>query len=237
MSSFINDDNDNDDVEVLFSYQGSFGPPTYGHYKSMLAFAEQLSKEYNGKIKMLFMMSPGGSKKHLFPTINSRREVLQKFCDMLNIEKDSNDNIINKNITFYVGKEEINIVKNENKSVGTIETIDELAKNYKKDTKICLGMGLDNAYQLPYWANIDQYKNKVHKIYVVPRNPTEEDIEKTRRFEVNDESVEMRFDVTVPWTNNTFLHLWTFKTPIFTELKKTKNVKSIMMVLLFPLLF
>ena len=33
------------------------------------------------------------------------------------------------------------------------------------------------------------------------------------------------------------LHLWTFKTPIFTELKKSKNVKSIMMVLLFPLLF
>jgi Leucine-rich repeat (LRR) protein len=33
------------------------------------------------------------------------------------------------------------------------------------------------------------------------------------------------------------LHLWTFKMPIFTELKKSKNVKSIMMVLLFPLLF
>jgi hypothetical protein len=33
------------------------------------------------------------------------------------------------------------------------------------------------------------------------------------------------------------LHLWTFKTPIFTELKKSKNVKSILMVLLFLLLF
>jgi hypothetical protein len=32
------------------------------------------------------------------------------------------------------------------------------------------------------------------------------------------------------------LHLWTFKTPILTELKKSKNIKSIMMVLLFPVL-
>jgi hypothetical protein len=38
-------------------------------------------------------------------------------------------------------------------------------------------------------------------------------------------------------TSMNALHLWTFKTPIFTELKKSKNVKSIMMVLLFPLLF
>ena len=34
-----------------------------------------------------------------------------------------------------------------------------------------------------------------------------------------------------------FLHLWTFQTPIFTALKKYKNVKSILMVLLFLLLF
>ena len=33
-----------------------------------------------------------------------------------------------------------------------------------------------------------------------------------------------------------FLHLWTFKTPTF-ALKKYKNVKSILMVLLFFLLF
>ena len=37
-------------------------------------------------------------------------------------------------------------------------------------------------------------------------------------------------------SNNRILHLWTFKTPTLT-LKKYKNVKSILMVLLFLLLF
>ena len=205
MSSFINND-------VLFSYQGSFGPPTYGHYKSMLAFAEQLSTEYTGNIKMFFMMSPGGSKKHLFPTIESRKAVLQEFCDALKLAIENNTKIINKKITFHVGDQEIIIAENQNKSVGTIETINVLIKKTKseeyKNYNICLGMGLDNAYQLPYWANIDEYENKVHKIYVVPRNPTNEDIEKTRMFRVvnEDKSVaEMRFDVTVPWKNDTFL--------------------------------
>jgi len=38
-------------------------------------------------------------------------------------------------------------------------------------------------------------------------------------------------------TNTAILHLFTFQTPIFTALKKIKNVKSILMVLLFLLLF
>ena len=43
-------------------------------------------------------------------------------------------------------------------------------------------MGLDNAYQLPYWQDIDKYVDLVHKIYVVPRTPTEAELEKTRMF-------------------------------------------------------
>jgi hypothetical protein len=41
---------------------------------------------------------------------------------------------------------------------------------------------------------------------------------------------------TFPVNTRTFLHLWTLKTPTF-ALKKYKNVKSILMVLLFLLLF
>ena len=74
---------------------------------------------------------------------------------------------------------------------------------------ICLGMGLDNAYQLPYWQDIDKYVDLVHKIYVVPRTPTAEELEKTRMFIVenvkNGSKAEMRFDITVPWINTTFL--------------------------------
>lgn len=203
---------------VVFSYQGSFGPPTYGHYKSMEAFAQQLSKEYSGEIKMYFMMSPGGSKTHLFPTQEMRKNVLQMFCNMLMSKKDTNESIQNKNITFEVGNEEIEIANGANKSIGTIDTIDKLSDKFNKDKyNICLGMGLDNAYQLPYWAKINDYASKVYKIYVVPREPTAVELEKTRRFTVG--AVEMRFDVTVPWKNDTFLKCFlppgsTFKDPV-----------------------
>jgi len=48
-----------------------------------------------------------------------------------------------------------------------------------------------------------------------------------------------KFYVTNDIASSPFLHLWTFKTPIYPTggIKKSKNVKSIMMVLLFPLLF
>ncbi len=194
---------------VIFSYQGSFGPPTYGHYKSMEAFAEKLSKEYSGEIKMYFMMSPGGSKTHLFPTQDMRKRVLQKFCDMLMSKKDTNESIQNKNITFEVGNEEIEIANGANKSIGTIDTINKLSKFVEKGYNICLGMGLDNAYQLPYWAKINEYFSKVYKIYVIPRTPSEAELKKTCIFIVENtdgSKAEMRFDVTVPWKNDTFLN-------------------------------
>ncbi len=192
---------------VVFSYQGSFGPPTYGHYKSMEAFAQQLSTEYSGEIKMYFMMSPGGSKTHLFPTQEMRRSVLQMFCDMLMSKKNTNESIKNKNITFEVGNEEIEIANGANKSIGTIETIDLLSYKFDKNKyNICLGMGLDNAYQLPYWAKINEYVSKVFKIYVIPRKPSEAELKKTLRFTLKDTAVEMQFDITVPWKNDTFLN-------------------------------
>ena len=84
----------------------------------------------------------------------------------------------------------------------TIYTINKLKKLHPT-SKICLGMGLDNAYQLPYWQDIDKYVDLVHKIYVVPRTPSEKEKGDTCNFIV--ENTEMRFDVTVPWLNDTFL--------------------------------
>lgn len=215
---------------VVFSYQGSFGPPTYGHYKSMEAFAEQLSKEYSGEIKMYFMMSPGGSKTHLFPTQVMRQRVLQMFCDMLKLKYD-------KRITFEVGNQEIVIANSldakpgkviGDRSIDTIDTINKLSDEFNKDEyNICLGMGLDNAYQLPYWAKINLYDSKVYKIYVVPRNPTAEEEEKTRKFTVENTdgtTAEMRFDITVPWKNDTFLNCFLPPGSAVTRENVTKDV-------------
>ena len=70
--------------DVVFSYQGAFGPPTYGHYKSMEAFAQKLNTDFpDEKILMLFMPTAGGSKSHLLPTRIMRKKVLDMFCNML----------------------------------------------------------------------------------------------------------------------------------------------------------
>ena len=189
--------------DVVFSYQGAFGPPTYGHYKSMEAFADNLTREFsNKKILMLFMPTAGGSKSHLLPTRSMRKNVLDMFCNMLT----SNFT----NITFETSgiENEIFDAEETKTKTTTIYTINKLKKLHPT-SKICLGMGLDNAYQLPYWQDIDKYVDLVHKIYVVPRNPTAEELEKTRMFIVenvkNGSKAEMRFDITVPWINTTFL--------------------------------
>lgn len=189
--------------DVVFSYQGAFGPPTYGHYKSMEAFADNLTTEFsNKKILMLFMPTAGGSKLHLLPTRIMRKNVLDMFCKMLNDKF--------TNITFEtsdIENEIFDAAETKGKTT-TIYTIDKLKAKYSTST-ICLGMGLDNAYQLPYWQDINKYVDLVHKIYVVPRTPTEAELEKTRNFIVENtdgSKAEMRFDVTVPWTNTTFLN-------------------------------
>ena len=194
----------NKNYDVVFSYQGAFGPPTYGHYKSMDAFANQLTTDFKGKnILMLFMPTAGGSKTHLQPTRDSRKTVLDKFCSMLTSESK------NPNITFETSPIENKIfddVTTKGKTA-TIYTIEKLKSEYSNSI-ICLGMGLDNAYQLPYWEKMNDYSTKVAKIYVVPRTPTAEELEKTRLFNVENADgslAVMRFDVTVPWTNGTFL--------------------------------
>jgi nicotinic acid mononucleotide adenylyltransferase len=189
--------------DVVFSYQGAFGPPTYGHYKSMEAFADNLTREFpNNKILMLFMPTAGGSKTHLLPTRSMRKNVLDMFCTMLTSK--------NPNITFETSQIENEIFDAEvtKKKTATIYTINKLKAKYPTST-ICLGMGLDNAYQLPYWEDIDKYVDLVHKIYVVPREPSKAELENTRMFIVENtdgSTVKMQFDVTVPsWTKETFL--------------------------------
>ena len=147
---------------------------------------------------MLFMPTAGGSKSHLRPTRIMRKNVLDMFCNMLNSKF--------TNITFEtsgIENEIFDAEETKNKTT-TIYTIKKL-KDLYPSSKICLGMGLDNAYQLPYWQDIDKYVELVHKIYVVPREPTAEELEKTRIFTVTNTNGPMRFDVMVPWLNDTFL--------------------------------
>ena len=188
---------------VIFSFQGSFGPPTFGHLMSMYNFAKQIQKDYSGKKKLLFMPAAGGSKTHLFPTRESRTNVLRVFCQILTS--------LLPDIEFDVSDIEYNIAGSANRSVGTIHTIRKLVELKTSDSdEICLGMGLDNAYQLPYWESIDEYAQHVSKIYVVHRYPTPTELQNIRLFQVINADAKMTktkmyFDITVPsWTKAPF---------------------------------
>jgi len=187
---------------VIFSFQGSFGPPTFGHLMSMFYFAKEIQKDYtHGSKTMLFMPSPGGSKTHLFPTRTSRTNILRIFCKILQSSF--------PDITFDVSDIEYNIAGPLNKSVATIHTLRKLNELKVSETdEICLGMGLDNAYQLPYWESVDEYSQHVRKIFVVHRDPTPAEIQNIRSFQVTNadaSSAKLLFDVTIPsWTKAPF---------------------------------
>jgi nicotinic acid mononucleotide adenylyltransferase len=74
MSDFVPD--------VVNSFQGSFGPPTVGHFHAMLLSAKNQLTDYPDKnILMLFMPTyKSGSKPHLEPTYDVRIALLEEYC-------------------------------------------------------------------------------------------------------------------------------------------------------------
>ena len=191
---------------VIFSLQGSFGPPTFGHFMSMYNFAKQICKDYRGHKRLFFMPAAGGSKTHLFPTRLQRKNVLLSFCRILKSLFPQED------VEFGVSEIEYDIAGSANRSVGTIHTIRKLVElKTSESDEICLGMGLDNAYQLTYWESIDEYFRLVSKIYVVHRDPTPTEKQNIRLFQVTNADAKhtkakMYFDITIPsWTKAPFL--------------------------------
>lgn len=190
--------------KVVFTFQGAFGPPTYGHYKSMEAFINRIITDYNTNVsEYIFMFMPtkqSTSKPHLEPTTKHRINILNLFCEKLS---NTIDRPPGKTITIISSDIEINYTK----SSATINTIAAIKEEYipklkdDENLKIIIGMGQDNAYQLPYWERIEDYKKDVDKIYLVKRDPGTEVT--TRSFKGNDGRTELgTFDAKVPgWAN------------------------------------
>ena len=173
--------------QIVFSYQGAFGPPTYGHYKSMETFIKQITKDYDKSQHYTFLFMPtksSSSKPHLKGTMYHRQLILQKFCEKLKeTYKATNIIIAPSRIEF-----------DDTTSSDTINTIDELIKEYS-GAKIILGMGQDNALQLPYWKSIEEYAGKVERIYLVTRDVTGGEI---REFTNQNGTPIGKFDAKVP---------------------------------------
>ena len=96
---------------IVFSFQGAFGPPTWGHYTSMKLFAIAVLKDYpSSKINMLFMpTAKSGSKPHLAPTQAARTKVLTEFCNLLKKESE----FAGKTITFEVSDIEYKLAESK----------------------------------------------------------------------------------------------------------------------------
>jgi nicotinic acid mononucleotide adenylyltransferase len=177
-------------MHIVFSYQGAFAPPTYGHYKSMDTFIDRVITDYGSSshdntYTFLFMPTKkSSSKPHLEFTMDQRKEILQIFSDKLK-QKYTDENI-------HIDPSTIEFDKDT--SSDTINTIKVLEVEYP-NAKIILGMGKDNALQLPYWANIGDYESKVDKIYLVQR---EVDGDHVRIFKNDKDEIIGTFDTVVP---------------------------------------
>jgi nicotinic acid mononucleotide adenylyltransferase len=197
----------NPTYDVVFSYQGAFGPPTFGHFKSMEMFAKKILHKYQNepskKILMLFMPTAlSGSKIHLEQTQENRINVLHIFCEFLTLRYSIKTPIIKfeaSKIEYELCKEPIlngDGTSTPNKDTGTYRTIDKLKNLYPTST-IILGMGKDNILQLPYWKNIDEYHDKVKSIYVVNRELSEAEKETVADFIIKGQS--LPFQKILPW--------------------------------------
>jgi nicotinic acid mononucleotide adenylyltransferase len=149
-----------DKKKLIFSFQGAFGPPTYGHYQSMETFITKVKADYpEHDYSFLFMPTArSGSKLHLEPTQQNRIDILREFSGRLSTEHSVH---VEASIIEYG-------IYNDIKVTDTIYTINKI-KEVNPEAVIVLGMGQDNVLQLPFWKDIEKYKELVEKIYIVKR--------------------------------------------------------------------
>jgi nicotinic acid mononucleotide adenylyltransferase len=176
---------------VVNSYQGAFGPPTLGHYQAMKFAAEAMLRDFpDRKILMLFMPTAAGSAKpHLALTQDERIAALNIYCDKLQQE------ISDPRIKFEASRIEYDIYNNK-KSTATILTLEKLRELYPKAT-LCLTMGLDNLFDLPFWNRVEEYSTFINTIYVPDRDISSEDIYKTEETTLN--GIPLRFNKFASW--------------------------------------
>ena len=186
---------------LYLSYQGAFGPPTFGHYKTMDLLTEKVKKEFgdNYKINMFFMpTSESNSKPHLKLSKDSRIKILNNFCERLGKKY--------TNIIFRSSTIEYEIYE-EKGSSHSIYTIEKLRKISKPGDLIFLGMGLDNLYQIPYWFRIKEFSENIDGIYYVERKIDEKDLKIVDDFIVSGQELLpdnteklIKFQKILPWS-------------------------------------
>jgi nicotinic acid mononucleotide adenylyltransferase len=196
---------------VVNSYQGAFGPPTLGHYQAMLFAADAMLRDFpDGKILMLFMpTAAGGAKPHLALTQDERIDALTVYCNKLKEE------INDPRIEFQASRIEYELYDKKADSA-TIRTLERLGVVYK--TKICITMGLDNLFDLPFWSRVSEYPTYINTIYVPVRDISVEDKSKTKEVIINE--TKLRFNMFASWDKTSLTPLETKLQTVQPELAK-----------------
>lgn len=153
------------DTVVVFG--GSFNPPINSHF----GIAQQVLNEYEEVEKIIFI--PVNKKYEKDGLLENEHRY-----NMLKLVTDKNENFIVSNIDM-----------NGIRSLYTIETLEEIQKQYK-DKKIWFLIGSDNLKELHTWRRVEELVSK-YKVLVMERNQDkiEEIIEKNELLNCYKENI------------------------------------------------
>lgn len=127
-------------------FGGSFNPPINSHF----SIAQQVLNEYEQVEKIIFI--PVNKKYEKDGLLENEHRF-----NMLKLVVDKNDNFIVSDIDMK-----------ENRSLYTIETLEEIQKQYK-DKEVWFLIGSDNLKELHTWKRAEDLVSK-YKVLVMERN-------------------------------------------------------------------
>lgn len=132
--------------DTIVVFGGSFNPPLNSHF----SIAQQVLNQYEEVEKVVFIPV---SKKYEKDGLEENKHRY----NMLNL-------VIKKNSNFILS----DIDMNEKRSLYTIETLEEIQKQFK-DRKIWFLIGSDNLKELHTWNRTEELVSK-YKVLVMERN-------------------------------------------------------------------
>lgn len=183
------------DTVVVFG--GSFNPPINSHF----SIAQQVLNEYEQVEKIVFI--PVNKKYEKDGLLENEHRY-----NMLKSVTDKNENFIVSNIDM-----------NRNRSLYTIETLEEIQKQYQ-DKNIWFLIGSDNLKELHTWKRAEDLVSK-YKILVMERNEDKipEIIEKNELLNCYKENIIKLNDEIRSNYSSTYVR---------SQIKKQKNVRYLM---------
>lgn len=183
------------DTVVVFG--GSFNPPINSHF----GIAQQVLNEYEQVEKVIFI--PVNKKYEKDGLLENEHRY-----NMLKLVADKNENFIVSNIDM-----------NGSRSLYTIETLEEIQKQYQYK-KVWFLIGSDNLKELHTWKRAEELVSK-YKILVMERNEDkiEEIIEKNELLNCYKENIIKLNDEIRSNYSSTYVR---------SQIKKQKNVRYLM---------